>query len=106
MDRPQVSEARTEFEEKATAGARSLECDRLRPPDLRTVSALSAPRAAAAVTPTSPAAAVRGSCCRIECTGRPRHPLPTLQSCSPRRGGGSPLSAHPLGLNVTPPQVS
>lgn len=69
---PQVTEAGTEFEGKATSGARSRECDRLRLPDLRTVSAPSVPCAAAAVTPTSPAAAVQGSSCsRAECTGAP-----------------------------------
>lgn len=75
-----------------------------RPRDLRTVSVPRAPRAAAAVTRLRPRLASRGSPCSCaEGTGRPGHPLPTLQSWSPRRGKACLLSAHPLGPNAPPP---
>lgn len=78
------------------------------PPDLRTVSAPCVPRAAAAVTPTPPAAAVWGvSLQPTERAGRPRAPPPHFGKLEPTAGWGQPSQCPPTSVPPPhPPELS
>ena len=102
-DCPQVTEAGTEFEGKATTRTGSRECNRLRSTRPLDRKCLLRPSALPPLSLDS----IRGCCpgvsLKLHRVHRPPgDPLPTLQSWSPQRGGASPLSARPL----TTPQVS